>query len=512
MPTTEGYNGAYTGEQIDAGIAKANSAVQPDGSVAMTGALNMGGQKLTNVGAPAAATDAVRQQDLEAVSQEVDHILDGTTPAYIPPATTAKIGGVIVGDGLSVDGDGNLSADKQIFWVNITGSDPNNLQADKTFDEILSAYEAGSAVFAKEQYGTIYMLAKMENERTAIFMALKSSGSGLFQLVLLGIIEDNTCQKIHWGIKLPSLNGRDAGKIFVATIDNGNPFIGLATPLEVLSDFGEPGTPGQVLTATATGTAWQDPPSGLPSGGTPGQMLYQGESGAEWGDKPVMYAHVTKSGGTYSADKTFEEIQAAYNAGYAIFALVLDEVLIPLSNIYGNTAQFYGLNTIGFGLRVIITQVGLGSDTVTLVQEKISADIVEFAPGTTGLTSTNVQDAIEEVAGKGSTGGAIYVNTFARASSWHSVEGEKYQIEIDVRNSISQELYHELLIADDRDLLIVVTPDPADLVGVEDFNKYGIYYYMRSGGTTFSLRAKSQPTYNIGILINIIRRTEATST
>lgn len=77
----------------------------------MSGSINMGGQKITNVGAPANATDAVRQQDLEVVSQEVDHILDGTTPAYIPAATDAKIGGVIVGDNLSVDSNGTLSVD-----------------------------------------------------------------------------------------------------------------------------------------------------------------------------------------------------------------------------------------------------------------------------------------------------------------------------------------------------------------------------------------------------------------
>ena len=126
--------------------------------------------------------------------------------------------------------------------------------------------------------------------------------------------------------------------------------------------------------------------------------------------------------------------------------------------------------------------------------------------GTTGQVLTKTGGGAEW------SDSVVYINTYARATSWNSVEGGKYQIEIDVRNSISQELYHELLIADDRDLLIVVNPDPADLVGVEDFNEYGIYYYMRSSGTTFSLRAKSQPTYNIGILINIIRRTEATPT
>ena len=85
-----------------------------DGSVPMSGALQMGGNRITNVGAPTANTDAVRQADLKAVSDEIDHILDGTTPVAIPAATTAKIGGVIVGDGLSVEANGTISADSQL--------------------------------------------------------------------------------------------------------------------------------------------------------------------------------------------------------------------------------------------------------------------------------------------------------------------------------------------------------------------------------------------------------------
>ena len=85
-----------------------------DGSVPMSGALQMGGNRITGVGAPTADTDAVRQADLKAVSDEVDKILDGTTPVAIPAATTAKIGGVIVGDGLSVETNGTISADSQL--------------------------------------------------------------------------------------------------------------------------------------------------------------------------------------------------------------------------------------------------------------------------------------------------------------------------------------------------------------------------------------------------------------
>ena len=91
-----------------------------DGSVPMTGALNMGGNKITNLGAPGEATDAVRQQDLEAVSQEVDHILDGTTPAFFPVATEVKAGAVKPGDGVSVEEDGTLNVQEQAASFSVT--------------------------------------------------------------------------------------------------------------------------------------------------------------------------------------------------------------------------------------------------------------------------------------------------------------------------------------------------------------------------------------------------------
>ena len=92
-----------------------------NGSVPMSGALQMGGNRITNVGAPTADTDAVRQSDLKAVSDEVDKILDGTTPVAIPAATNAKIGGVIVGEGLSVEANGTISADSQLPEGGTTG-------------------------------------------------------------------------------------------------------------------------------------------------------------------------------------------------------------------------------------------------------------------------------------------------------------------------------------------------------------------------------------------------------
>lgn len=88
-----------------------------DGSVAMTGDLNAGGHRITNVGAPTAAGDAVRQSDLQAVSDEIDAIIAGTTPVNIPVATDVKAGIVKPGEHLSVTADGTLNAE----WPDLSG-------------------------------------------------------------------------------------------------------------------------------------------------------------------------------------------------------------------------------------------------------------------------------------------------------------------------------------------------------------------------------------------------------
>lgn len=140
------YNSAYTGPQVDAAVgavqgkettwdgkqdkltgqsgqvvgfdAEGNAIAQTppetgdvkaDGSVPMTGDLNMGGHRITNVSAPTQPTDAVRQSDLKTVSDEVDGIISGATPIILPPATITKIGGVKIGDGVEVAEDGTIS-------------------------------------------------------------------------------------------------------------------------------------------------------------------------------------------------------------------------------------------------------------------------------------------------------------------------------------------------------------------------------------------------------------------
>ena len=70
------------------------------------------------------------------------------------------------------------------------------------------------------------------------------------------------------------------------------------------------GETGQVLTKTASGTAWDDVPSDLPSGGTDGQVLTKTTDGVAWEDAPdtgvtsfnSRTGAVTPQEGDYTAD------------------------------------------------------------------------------------------------------------------------------------------------------------------------------------------------------------------
>ena len=140
-----GQNGTSTGDFMASGI------------VPMTGDLNMGGHKITNLGAPTNANDAVRQADLKVVSDEVDGIISGTTGITLAPATTTKIGGVIVGDGIEVEADGTIStnpvpaggSEGQVLTKTSTGEEwsdaPSGLPEGGTEGQILEKTSSGAA-------------------------------------------------------------------------------------------------------------------------------------------------------------------------------------------------------------------------------------------------------------------------------------------------------------------------------------------------------------------------------
>lgn len=322
-----GANGAGAGDMM------------ADGSVPMTGPLNMGGNKITNLGAPGADTDAVRKSDLNAVAAEVDGILDGTTPAHLAPATDTKIGGVIIGDGLSVEADGTLSADDQ-------------LPAGGTQGQVLTQGTTGPE--------------------------WQDAPSGLPDGGTDGQILTKTADGVAW---------EDAPEGGVTSFKGRT---GAVTPQE--GDY----TAGMVGARPSTWTPTASDVGAIPnpSGGTPGQLLSKTESGAEWVDKPVMYVTVS---GTTSDKSSTEIIQASIN-GYAVFAVVsrlgaLYALPLATQNLSGQAVSFM----IFIGDRIISCYIK--GTTATVSEIVLDASRVTFAPGEIGLTADNVQDAIEEVQG-----------------------------------------------------------------------------------------------------------------
>ena len=293
-----GANGAGAGD------------LMADGSVPMTGPLNMGGNKITNLGAPGADTDAVRKSDLDAVAAEVDGILDGTTPAHLAPATDTKIGGVIIGDGLSVEADGTLSADDQ-------------LPTGGTQGQVLTQGTTGPE--------------------------WQDAPSGLPDGGTPGQILTQGESGPEWtDAPDPLPTGGETGQVLTKTAS------GTAWD-DVPSDLPAGGTDGQILTKTADGVAWEDAPeAGVtsfkgrtgavtpqegdytadmvgarpstwtptasdvgavpnPSGGTTGQILEKTATGAKWADKPASgmtqgeadQRYLQLSGGTMTGNIEF---------------------------------------------------------------------------------------------------------------------------------------------------------------------------------------------------------------
>ena len=186
-----------------------------DGSVPMTGPLNMGGNKITNLGAPGADTDAVRKSDLDAVAAEVDGILDGTTPAHLAPATDTKIGGVIIGDGLSVEADGTLSADDQLPTGGTQGQVLTQGTTGPEWQDAPSGLPDGGAP------GQVLTQGESGPEWTDAPDPLPTGGE-------TGQVLTKTASGTAWD--------------------------------DVPSDLPSGGTDGQILTKTAGGVAWEDAP------------------------------------------------------------------------------------------------------------------------------------------------------------------------------------------------------------------------------------------------------------
>ena len=115
-----------------------------------------------------------------------------------------------------------------------------------------------------------------------------------------------------------------------------------------------------------------------------------------------FYVEISGSEGTYTSDHGAQEIYTAYQADKAVFAKIGENV-IPLTHVSlsGSTysAQFNVLSGIEGYQSVLINQSG-ETKHVYVTDNQPAADEVAYNNGTSGLAATDIQSAVDEVAGK----------------------------------------------------------------------------------------------------------------
>lgn len=153
-----------------------------------------------------------------------------------------------------------------------------------------------------------------------------------------------------------------------------------------------------------------------------------------------MYVNITESGGAYSADKTFAEIESAVENGYSVVANVISlgsSTILSLSQIVPGYAYFT-LYLDGHVYFVIISTSESG-DSVSYMETPVPASSISFSPTDT-LTSDNVQDAIEEVDGKASSIGTDQIQDGSVTADKIGFTGEDIPTSSTDETSISSQL------------------------------------------------------------------------
>lgn len=123
-----------------------------------------------------------------------------------------------------------------------------------------------------------------------------------------------------------------------------------ASAAESAAIFPTGGDAGQVLTKTDTGTAWEDAQGGA-----------------------TMVVTVTRSGSTYTADKTFAEIMAEINNG-GIPVAKYNSWVLPLASV-SSTKVTFGYYPIATG----VSAVSITSSDVISVADKIISPVRYYA-------------------------------------------------------------------------------------------------------------------------------------
>lgn len=533
MDENIGYNGAYSGAEIDAAIgAVKNKETTWDGkqdkltgvqgqvvgfddegdAVAMpapdTGVTTFNGRTgavTPQAGDYTAAMVGARGDDWTPTADDVGAIPapEGGTAGQVLTKTVdgeawqdAPSGlpdGGTEGQMLYKSAEGAEWGDKPVMMVNITPSsdNPGMMVADKTFSEVTEAAQNGFTVYAKVSYQSVIVVlplsmqrkqtlgftALIENilfavtitEQDVYFASMKLGATRIEFVPGSGIASDNVQDAIE---EVQSNIPTD----YIPTSEKGaNSGVATLGADGVLTESQRP-----TYTASDVGAITN------PSGGSDGQMLYKTASGVVWGDKPVMYVNITSDDSSgYVADKTASEIYEAYSNGNAIFAIT-GLTIVGLYNISasGGTYSATFLTTYNTTVYIVSVVESSGNSYVNISSSPISPDAVnvDFTPAST-LTSTNVQDAIAEVQGNVDAAKPVLRTATLTTSGW---------------SSNSQTVTVNGIIADSASQSVDVVP--ADRNSAKAWGDAGVWCDSQ-GANTLTFSCESVPTANITLNI-----------
>lgn len=366
-----------------------DGVLKADGSVPMTGSLDLNGNKIVNVGEPIEATDGVNK---DYVDKEIEKKV---TSVYKPVGSIefAKL------PTPTVDILGNV--------YNVT----DEFTADDKFvtEERGKKYSAGTNVAVIEQESKYYYDALTGIIDASDFLSKTEGGTVNNDVTVTGHLVGDTVQ---------AKNGLFATKV-TSLLDQPIPFVNIAGDANVAIEIGEPTEDKHAATK-----AYVDEKT-PPVNGTTGQILSKTDNGMEWIDKPTEVVYLTgeinggdtEAGPVGNLNMTNAQIYEAINSGKQVFAILKRKATGEVFNFtpatIDDTSALFLYTLVSNVPNKLVTTLSLlvegDKGEVEIVSEKISTIATG---GTTGQILAKKSDAdydtewVDNASGTG--GGATY--------------------------------------------------------------------------------------------------------
>lgn len=312
----------------------------------------------------------------------------------------------------------NIGAQQTDFIINVEENEDGVVAADKTLVEIKTAYESKVNMWAVF-YGNRYIFqGYLRVTDSYLFVCVMDNVVTKYGSISMIEFNSNGNISIH-GMEFTALY-----KMEQIIVGNGGAISGV--PL------GQNPVPENATYVTVPKA------SGLKAGKVLTTTGKNGVLAMEWKDInfPVTITSTTTDGvTTYTADKTFAEIKAAYDSGANVYA-VYRQGIVPLSGVYNDiSAVFYGL--LGEIGGKIICNINIDSDGVEL-EHSSPVPCVEWNNLIDGLANTPYV-LIVEGDNAPDHGGLLFYYYGATSSKLgyklFTYSGNLYTIEYDRRNN-----------------------------------------------------------------------------